>query len=69
MLLLPMFISHTPPSNVFNFVFQKVLVHDFNKEGKCNATLGFLAEQFLGGIENNDNRRIIYRNDNVARLV
>ena len=30
-----MFINHTcmPPSNVFNFVFQKLFVHNFNNEG------------------------------------
>ena len=33
MLLLSMFISHILPSYVFNFVFQKLFVHDFNKEG------------------------------------
>ena len=29
-----MFINHscTPPSDIFNFVFQKLFVHDFNKE-------------------------------------
>ena len=28
MLLLSMFISHIPPSNVFNFVFQKLFVQE-----------------------------------------
>ena len=46
MLLLSMFINHIPPSNIFNFVFQKLFVHDFNKDRYCNATLGFLAEPF-----------------------
>ena len=64
-----MLINHMPPSNVLNIVFQKLFVHDFNKEGQCIASLGFLAKQFRGVIENNDNtRNIIYRNDSIARL-
>ena len=69
---LSMFITHTcmPPSDVFNFVFHKLFVHDFNEEGKCNASLGFLHKQFQSGDFENDNKNpIIYCNDNVTRLV
>ena len=33
------------------------------------ASLGFLLERFSKGIENNNHSRIIYGNDNIARLV
>ena len=36
---------------------------------EIDTSLGFLRERFSKSVENNNHSRIIYRNDNIARLV
>ena len=50
-------------------VFPKLFVHVFDREGKWDASLGFLRERFSTSIENDIHSRIIDRNDVIARLV
>ena len=47
----------------------KLFVHVFNEESEWDTSLGFLCERFSKRVENNNHSRIIYRNDNIARLV
>ena len=47
------------PIYCFHLLILKLFVH---------VSLGFLPERFWKSIENNNHSRIIYRNDNIARL-
>ena len=65
-----MFINHTckPPSDVFNFVFQKLFVLNFNKKIDAVPLWDFCTSDLKVAILKLKSL-IIYRNDNVARLM
>ena len=56
-------------SNAFIFAFPKLFVHVSNSEGIWDASLRFLCKRFSKSIKNNNQSRIIYRDDDIAKLV
>ena len=64
-----MFICYILPSNAFTFAFPKLFVHIFNRESLWDAFWDFCASDFSKSIGNNNHSRIIYCNDDTARLV
>ena len=64
-----MFICYIPSSTAFTVAFPILFVHIFNRESQWDTSLGFLGERLSKNIKNTDHRRIIYRNDNIARPV
>ena len=40
-----------------------------DRVNEIDTSLGFLRERFSKSVENNNHSRMIYRNDNIARLV
>ena len=66
---LSMFINHLPQFNVFNFVFKSSLSTISIKRVNAVPLWDFCASDFEVTLKIVTNSRIIYRNDNIARLV